>query len=334
MGPYDVLVTGSSGHLGTALMLSLPALGFHPLGIDILASENTNEVGSITDRDFIARVFKENPIKHVLHTATLHKPHICSHTNQDFIETNVTGTLVVLEEAAKLGSQIEGFIFISTTSAFGAALHPSPSAPAVWIDEEVVPLPKNVYGVTKVAAENMCFLIQKQTGMPIIIFRTSRFFPELDDDADRRAAMADDNLKVMELAYRRCDIQDIVQAIVLAMDKAKAIKWAKYIMSAPTPFTRDAFTLGLLQTNPQAVYRMVAPESEQVFADKGWKFLADIDRVYDSTKAVEELGWVPKYTFRHSLELIARGEDWRSELAKAVGKKGYHAVTTGIYTTR
>ncbi|KFA51424.1 hypothetical protein S40293_03276, partial [Stachybotrys chartarum IBT 40293] len=255
MSRYDVLVTGSSGHLGTALMLSLPSLGFTPFGIDILPSPTTNRVGSISERNFVTSLFEEFTFKHVLHAATLHKPHICSHTNQQFVETNITGTLNLLETSgAKTLGKLESFVFFSTTSTFGMALSPQPGAPAAWIDEHVVPLPKNVYGITKVAAEDMCYLIHKQLGLPVLVLRTSRFFPEADDDEDRRTAMEDDNLKVLELAYRRCDIADIVSATVCAMKKASEIRWGKYIISAPPPFSNDPGTLAALDRNPEEVF--------------------------------------------------------------------------------
>ncbi|KAF4471668.1 UDPglucose 4-epimerase [Fusarium albosuccineum] len=330
----DVLVTGSSGHLGTALMLCLPSMGFKPLGIDILPSENTDCVGSIADRALVASLLQESGIRHVLHAATLHKPHVESHEKQDFVDTNISGTLVLLEEAAKLGDQIESFIFFSTTSTFGAALSPKPGQPAAWIDETVVPIPKNIYGATKVAAEDLCFLIQKQTGMPVLVLRTSRFFPEQDDDEDRRAALADDNLKVLELAYRRCDMEDIVRAAVCAMAKAREIKFRKYIISAPPPFTNDLDTLQKLDSNPEEVFKTVAPACERVFKDKNWGYLKRIDRVYDSSRAVKELGWKPEYTFERVVELVRQRKEWRSELTIRVGRKGYHPVSTGVYTIR
>lgn len=332
MAPYDVLVTGSAGHLGTALMLTLPSLGYTPLGIDILASSSTTRVGSVSDRAFISGILTSNPVKHVLHAATLHKPHICSHSREEFISTNILGTLVLLEESAKLGAQIASFIFFSTTSTFGMALSPKPGSPAAWIDETVVPVPKNIYGVTKVAAEDMCALVQRQSGMSVLVLRTSRFFPEEDDDADRRAAMSDENLKVLELGYRRCDIEDIVQASDCAMKKAKEIRWGKYIISAPPPFGRDADTLDALDRNPEEVFNKICPSVDAVFKSKGWKHLARVDRVYDSSKAVRELGWEPRYTFNKTVDRLAKGEEWKSELTAKVGKKGYHAVPTGVYT--
>ena len=69
-----------------------------------------------------------------------------------FVDTNVTGTLNLLEEAVAAG--VGRFVFTSTTSAFGRALTPPPGAPAAWVTEDVAPVPRNIYGVTKIAAED------------------------------------------------------------------------------------------------------------------------------------------------------------------------------------
>ena len=70
----DVLVTGAFGHLGYALMLSLPDYGFSPVGIDILPSSENDEhqvhVGSISDPEFCTSIFQQYPtLRYVLHTA-------------------------------------------------------------------------------------------------------------------------------------------------------------------------------------------------------------------------------------------------------------------------
>ena len=56
----NVLVTGSAGHLGTALMLALPSYSLKPVGVDILASGETSLAGSIADRDLVSFIFKTN----------------------------------------------------------------------------------------------------------------------------------------------------------------------------------------------------------------------------------------------------------------------------------
>src|SRR5215475_2638771 len=120
-----ILVTGSAGHLGEALMRRLLEAGYQPIGIDIKKSDFTHAVGSITDPGFVKRCMRG--VHAVLHTATLHKPHIVTHTRQDFVDTNITGTLNLLEEAVATG--VGSFIFTSTTSVFGRALSPPLRAP-------------------------------------------------------------------------------------------------------------------------------------------------------------------------------------------------------------
>ena len=226
-----ILVTGSAGHLGEALVRSLRDQGREVLGIDLLESPFTDVVGSIADRELVRRCL--DGVGAVLHAATLHKPHVGSHSRQQFVDTNVTGTLNLLEEAVAGG--VESFVFTSTTSAFGRALTPAPGAPAAWITEDVVPVPRNIYGVTKTAAEDLCRLVHQDHGLPCLILRTSRFFPEEDDRDEVRAAYADDNLKANEYLYRRVDLEDVVSAHLLALERAPAIGFGRYIVSATTP---------------------------------------------------------------------------------------------------
>jgi UDP-glucose 4-epimerase len=59
-----------------------------------------------------------------------------------------------------------------------------------------------------------------------------------------------------------------------------------------------------------------------------------IERVYVNARARRELGWSPRHDFRSALDRLAAGEDPRSDLAREIGPKGYHAVATGPYTAR
>lgn len=75
--------------------------GTEPVGLDRQPSPYTTAVGSVTDRAFVRRHLDH--IDAVVHTATLHKPHVGSHPRQDFVDTNITGTLNLLEEAIAAG---------------------------------------------------------------------------------------------------------------------------------------------------------------------------------------------------------------------------------------
>jgi nucleoside-diphosphate-sugar epimerase len=264
----------------------------------------------------------------VLHTATLHKPHVGSHGKQAFVDTTVSGTLTLLEEAVAAG--LRSFVFTSTTSAFGRALTPQPGQPAAWITEDVVPRPRNIYGVTKTAAEDLCELAHAEHGLPVIVLRTSRFFPEGDDDEQVRAAYADPNVKANEFLYRRVDVADVADAHLLAMERAAGIGFGRYIVSATTPFTPD--DLAELREDAPAVVARLFPAYEAEYARRGWRMFPSVGRVYVNARARADLGWSPRYDFRSVLDALKAGEDPASPLARAIGAKGYHDAPTGVYT--
>jgi UDP-glucose 4-epimerase len=328
VGTGRILVTGSAGHLGEAVVRVLREAGRDVAGLDILGSPLTSVTGSVADRELVRASLAG--VTGVIHAATLHKPHIGSHERQAFVETNITGTLVLLEEAAAAG--VESFVFTSTTSAFGRALYPGSDAPAAWITEDVVSLPRNIYGVTKAAAEDVCELVHRDTGLPVVVLRTSRFFPEADDRDDVRATFDDGNVKANEYLYRRVDIEDVVGAHLRALERAPALGFGKYIVSATTPFARED-TAALAEDAPSVVRRLY-PDLDAEYERRDWAMFPKLDRVYVNERARRELGWTPQYDFRRVLDRLKAGEDPRSELARAVGAKGYHAVTTGPYTVR
>jgi UDP-glucose 4-epimerase len=312
-----VLVTGSAGHLGEALMRTLPEAGHRAVGLDVKASAFTQHVGSIADRRFVERCFLG--VDAVVHAAGLHKPHVDTSSRQVFVDTNVSGTLTLLEAAVEAG--VRAFIFTSTTSGFGRALTPAAGAPAAWITEDVVPRPRNIYGVTKVAAESLCELVHRSHGLPCLILRTSRFFAESDDCGAIRAAYEDDNVKVNELLYRRADIQDVVAAHLLALERAGDLGFGRYIVSATTPFMHG--DLEELRRDAPSVLKRRVPRYEAVYARRGWSMFPTIDRVYVNERARTELGWRPRYDFAAALDALHEQRDYRSPLARTIGSKGY-----------
>ena len=327
-GGGHVLVTGSAGHLGEALVRTLRERADDVVGLDVSPSPHTDVVASVTDRAAVRSAVAGADA--VLHTATLHKPHVGSHSRQEFVDTNITGTLVLLEEAVAAG--VGAFVATSTTSAFGRALTPEDGAPAAWITEDVVPRPRNIYGATKVAAEDLCELVARDSGLPCVVLRTSRFFPEADDSEQVRSGYADANAKVNELLYRRIDLTDVVGAHLAALDRAAAIGFGRYVVSATTPF--GPADLEELHRDASAVVGRLFPDYAEVYERLGWRMFPRIDRVYVNARARAELGWNPRYDFGHALELLRRGRPPRSTLATSIGAKGYHPVTTGPYTTR
>jgi nucleoside-diphosphate-sugar epimerase len=214
-------------------------------------------------------------------------------------------------------------VYTSTTSVYGRALVPDGDVPAAWITEDVVPLPRNIYGVTKKAAEDLCELFHRTLGLPCIVLRTSRFFPDEDDDESIRQSYADGNVKANEYCYRRVELEDVVMAHLLAVDRAPALGFRRYVISATTPFARA--DVPRLRAEAPTVLGERVPGYEREYARRGWSMFPSIDRVYDNALARHELGWEPRWTFGYVLERLAAGAEPRSALACRVGFKGYHA---------
>jgi UDP-glucose 4-epimerase len=313
------LVTGSAGHLGEALVRTLRGARHEVVGLDIVPSPFTTDVGSIVDRPCVKQSMKD--VQVVFHTAALHKPHVVTHSRQAFVDTNITGTLNPLDEATAAG--VESFIFTSTTSVFGDALEPPPGAPAVWVTEDVTPVPKNIYGVTKAAAENLCQVFQRNNGLACLVLRPSRFFQGEDDNRVIRETYADENTKANEYLFRRVAIEDAVSAHILAAKRAPSIGFGRYVISAATPLLPADLT-ELRANAPKVVRRRVA-DYETEYERRGWKMFPSIDRIYVNERARKELGWHPRYDFNYIIKRLRAGHDTKSPLSRLVGSKGHHA---------
>jgi len=168
----------------------------------------------------------------------------------------------------------------------------------------------------------LCELFARQRGLPLIVLRTSRFFPEEDDDPVIRGNFSIANAQANEMLYRRADLEDVVSAHLLALDKVRTMGFRRYIISATTPFTRD--DLSELRRNAPAVVHRLFPDCEALFGARGWTFFQQLDRVYSNDLARTQLGWQPNYDFRYVLDCLRRNTDFRSRLACEVGSKGYH----------
>ena len=302
----NILVTGSSGWLGQTLVPRLLRDGHRVVGLDPEPGSTTAIVGSVVDRALVRRIIREQGIEAIVHAAARHKPHIETHDNSEFVAVNVQGTLNLLEEAVAEGSRVDRFVFTSTTSLMisqqirdGRA---GGAAEAIWIDETMAPLkPRNIYGVTKLAAEELCRLFNHLHKLPVVVLRTSRFFPE-EDDMAHAIAQSGENTKANEFLFRRLSVEDAAEAHVTALAKAGEIGFDTFIISATTPFsTKDCATL--IVDAPSVVARYF-PDYPKLYARCGWTMFQSIDRVYDSSKASRSLGFTCRTNFREMLDRV------------------------------
>lgn len=296
-----VLLTGSSGWLGRFLAPRLRAAGHAVIGLDVAPGRDTQIVGSVADRATVDRAFAEG-IDAVIHGGALHKPDIVRYPAQAFVDVNVTGTLNLLE-AAKAAMH-DRFVFTSTTSLMiSQQIRDEAGDAAIWLDESSGPLaPRNIYGVTKLAAEGLCRLYANEHGLASVVLRTARFFPE---DDDTHTSPSGENLKAIEFLHRRLTAEDAADAHIAALDRAPELGFDTFVVSAPTPFDRSE--AAELKRDAAAVIARHFPEAPALFAERGWVLPASVGRVYDAGHAERRLGFRCRTGFAEVLAALRRG---------------------------
>ena len=297
-------MTGSSGWLGQTLVPRLRRDGHHVVGLDVRPGPFTSIVASVADRMSVERAISADAIDTVVHSAALHKPDIGRASASAFVSVNVVGTLNLLEVAVAGG--VTRFVFTSTTSLMishdiRAGLEGGAKR-AAWITEDLPFLePRNIYGATKLAAEHLCRLASRDRGLPLVILRTSRFFPE-EDDMAHAIEQSSENTKANEFLFRRLTVDDAAEAHVVALARVPALGFGPFIISSPTPFEPEDCR-ELIVDAPSVVARYF-PSYPHIYARRGWSMFKSIDRVYSSKRAEEQLG------FRCGTRILDRS--WRA----------------------
>ena len=300
-----VLLTGASGWLGRFLAPRLRSQGHEVIGLDVAPGADTDIVGSVAERPLVERVFAERGIEAVIHAGALHKPDIARYPAQAFVDVNVTGTLNLLECAAAAGN--DRLVFTSTTSLMISetirAGRAGGARRAFWLDEDHGPLaPRNIYGVTKLAAEQLCRLHHEAHGLAIVVLRTGRFFPEEDDTHRDFPGL---NVKANEFLNRRLTVEDCADAHLAALARAPEIGFGTFIVSAPPPFSPDE-AAALIEDAPSMIARYF-PDAAELYARAGWSLPRHIDRVYDPSRAERQLGFRCRTDFAAVLQAMRGG---------------------------
>ncbi|MBB2148265.1 NAD-dependent epimerase/dehydratase family protein [Pedobacter gandavensis] len=276
-----VLVTGSSGRLGSVTVEHLKNSGHQVIGIDLIKHPSTDHLIDIQNKEDVGNILQG--VDFIVHTAALHGKHYdLNYSREALIEVNIKGTLNLLNAAVKNG--IKKFLYLSTTSIYGTAMQDEKQA--VWVDETLTEQPRDIYDITKQCCEQLCKDFFYREGLATTVFRVARFLPESE------------NLTINHRLYRGLDERDGAEAIRLAL-LHNFDQFEIFNISSGTPFRKE--DLALLKHSPLEAILKYFPEAEEIYRKNNWIFPKTIDRVYVSEKAKAVLGYQPKYTFDYLL---------------------------------
>ncbi|WP_219994288.1 NAD-dependent epimerase/dehydratase family protein [Actinokineospora spheciospongiae] len=268
----QVLVTGSSGVVGAAIARELHSAGWAVRGWDARPGRWTTHRGDLRDAEVRARAVAG--VGAVVHTAALHAPHVGSAPDAEFRAVNVEATAALLERAARCG--VRRVVYTSSTSVYGHALVPVDRA--VWVDEELVPRPRDVYDETKLEAEA---LVGAHCGgrLSTVVLRIARCFAEAPA------------VRAAHRLYRGVALSDVARAHRLALEHPDVTG----VLNIAGPLLFRPEDTKQLWLDAPAVIARRAPEVVALFRRRGWPLPAKIDRVYDSREASRRLGYHPAH---------------------------------------
>jgi UDP-glucose 4-epimerase len=272
-----ILVTGSSGQLGREIVKQLKLRQYEVLGIDVVESDTTNQLINIRNNEQVKNI--TIGMDAIIHTAAIHGKHYeLKYPREEFIETNINGTFNLLKACVENG--VKKFLYTSTTSIYGKSMVNSKEA--VWVDENLIPAPRDIYDITKLTAELLCQDYFEKENIETTVLRVSRFLPEAE------------NTKAIHRLYRGLDEYDGAIGHILALEK-QFETFEIFNVSNESPFQKE--DLKTLISDPKEAMKKYYPGIEEIFEQKAWVFPKSIDRVYSIEKAKKELGYKPINNF-------------------------------------
>lgn len=177
------LVTGVAGFLGSHVAEHCLRQGFSVTGVDDLSGGFIGNVpsgvdfhqGSVSDKDFVARVFAAKKFDYVYHLAAYAAEglsHFIRHYNY---ENNLLGSVLLINQAVL--HDVKCFVFTSSIAVYGAGQTP--------MTESLVPVPEDPYGISKYAVELDLKAAHHMFGLNSIVFRPHNVYGERQNTSDR-----------------------------------------------------------------------------------------------------------------------------------------------------
>ena len=292
-----VLVTGGAGTLGRAVARPLLDRGFRVRSVDVREIDGLPaavETSLLDLRDSAAVEVAMGGVTAVIHGAAWHGVHLRDHPARDFWELNVDATFNVYEAALEAG--VRAVVLCSTMGVYGESRRPEPDGPAVRVHEDLPLQPGDVYGASKVVAEELSHYYARR-GIVGACLRFGMFVPEPFLHAGVR------------FLYGGVDERDVAEAVVRALEVAleRGGHLGAFNIESSLPF--DAADGRTLRDDPLAAIARHWPDAPALLAGAGVEPWGPINEVYEIERAGDELGWRPRAGFDEFLDALREGRD-------------------------
>ncbi|OGQ17324.1 MAG: dTDP-glucose 4,6-dehydratase [Deltaproteobacteria bacterium RIFCSPHIGHO2_02_FULL_40_11] len=324
----NILVTGGAGFIGSCFvrnffernpnskLVNLDKLTYAG-NLDNLKSIETHSnytfiCGDISDRGLVAELLKKHQIDTILNFAA--ESHV-DRSIQDaasFIQTNITGTHVLLEAAKKHG--VHRFLQVSTDEVYGSL------GDTGYFTEKTPLSPNSPYAASKASADLLCRSYFKTFDLPVLITRCSNNFgpyqyPEkliplfiLNALQNKTLPLYGDGLYVRDWIH----VEDHVNALYLVLEKGRPGDIYNIGARSEKKNVDIANQILKILKKPKALLQSV---TDRLGHDRRYAI--------DSTKIENTLGWKPKYHIDDELpsliEWYETNETWWKKILRPVG---------------
>jgi len=304
-----ILITGSSGQIGSELAQTLGRQSDHPIiCADIKEGTHPLPPGAefikldITRQDQLEKLFRDHPISRIYHLAAILSARAEANPGLAW-EVNMNGLYRMLEMARHHRSAI----FVpSSIAAFG------PDTPRNRTPQDTLQRATSLYGVTKVAGELLCDYYHSRYGVDT---RGVRFPGLISYQTEPGGGTTDYAVDIFFAAVRKekyaCFLKADTRLDMMYMPDA--ITAMTQLMDADPGRLkhRNAFNIAAYSLTPRELARQIQAHIP------GFEITYDIDPVrqaiadswpdsMDDSAAREEWGWRPRYSLAAMVEDMIR----------------------------
>lgn len=281
-----VLVTGAAGFVGAALVEYLRLINVSVNAADLRADDAGNlVVCDLVDGDAVAALVAGSAPDTIIHCGAVSGPMVMADRPLDIWRINALGTAHVLEAAHRQG--VGRTIVCSTSEVYG-------SRNDGMVDEETRPEPDNVYGASKLAAEQAVIGYRREHGLDAAAIRLSWIYgPGRRTPTELERILKNGmNARRTTLGGRPDDVthylfrDDVVRCLICAAT-APTLEWAVYNLTAG----RGERLAGVVDA-----IRSELPDLEVEFGGTEPATRGPIG--FDQTRTAHSLGFRPETDFR------------------------------------